>query len=580
MNTPLKKNDLAGLLAAALILFTVVSCGGGPPLPGPDSPIWVDLDRKDIPKPQYEEPSLIWSQIERSFFDQLYEGLDIERTFKSITGNRDEALNINSYDEVPNSSWFTNRIGLFGATRDDIVNGPLIVGGPDTTGPLELFRPKVGGATAGFWVTDRNGNEFIVKFDPKGYPGMATASSAMASRYFHTCGYNVPEETIFYFHPDSLTIKDGLTYKDRNGNRHPFTRELLDDLMSKTEAMPGGRVRAVASLALPNVLGPFSFDGRREDDPNDWCPHQYRRELRGLYVIASLINHYDVKDHNTMDSYWEGADGNSYVKHFLLDFASCFGSDGQYPKSPIKGYANVHDLRDAMVSILTLGLKRWPWEKAEPIKYREIGYFESESFEPNKFDPIVTNPAFENKTDRDAYWAAKIVMAWTDERLRDLISTAEYNDPEVEENLFRTVRERRDKIGRYWFSRVNPLDYFRVEEDIDHGLRIDFEDLWVKYGLGEQAGVKYRWMVHADGDELLPGGELTTTTLTLSPAQLDTLRLGPANNPNTTDSYSGHLIELLLWTDRGSGWSKPTRLWWWHFADTDRFKLVGIEHLD
>ncbi len=564
-------------LALMVVGLAIVSCSNKAPKPGPEGPAWVDADRKHIPKPDYHEELLIWSQVERSFFDQLYQSVDIERQWRNVTGNADEARNINTFDEVPNSSWFTNRIGLYELTAEDIVDGPLIVGGPDTTGPLEVYRPKVGGATAGFWVKDRRGNEFIVKFDPKGFPGMATASSAMASRYFHACGYNVPEETIFYFHPDSLAIREGLTYKDRAGNRHPFTREKLNDMMVKTERMADGRIRAVASLALPNVIGPFSFEGRRSDDPNDWCPHEHRRELRGLYVIASFVNHYDVKDHNTLDSYREEGD-SGYVKHFLLDFASVFGSDGRLPKSPIKGYANVHDLKDMVISILTLGLKQWPWEKAEPIRYREVGYFESEIFEPDKFDPIVPNPAWENKTNRDAYWGAKIVMAWTDEHLRTLISTAQYDDREVEGYLFQTLVARRDKIGRHWFSKVNPLDYFNVQENSAGGLDIAFEDLWVRYGLGEADDAVYRYMVRHRGDERIPGEIIAETDLTLTSSQLDALRKSFVSQQEKSDS---RLFELLLWTQRAGGkWSLPTRLWLWYFSDEDRFRLVGIEHLD
>jgi hypothetical protein len=35
-----------------------------------------------------------------------------------------EAKNVNAFDEVPDSSWFTNRIGVHAMSVDDILYGP------------------------------------------------------------------------------------------------------------------------------------------------------------------------------------------------------------------------------------------------------------------------------------------------------------------------------------------------------------------------------------------------------------------------------------------------------------------------
>ena len=79
------------------------------------------------------------------------------------------------------------------------------------------------------------------------------------------------------------------------------------------------------------------------------------------------------------------------------------------------------DLRDVGVSALTLGLKSWGWESHKPYQYPSVGYFESEIFHPAKFNPISPNPAFEQMTLQDAYWGAKVVMAFSDDDLKALV---------------------------------------------------------------------------------------------------------------------------------------------------------------
>jgi hypothetical protein len=515
--------------------------------------------------------------IKRSSFDQIEEGLDIERNLRILGGKRKQAVNINSFDEVPNSSWFTNRHGFKIMTPEEIAEGVHVTPGPDTTGPWLVFRPKVQGATPGFWIEDPRGHQYIIKFDPKGYPEMATAAATMASRYFHACGYNVPQETIVYYRPEILQVKEGVTFKDKAGVEREFTEKDLQDILDRIQYEPDGRIRSLASLSLGiygKIKGPFSYEGRRQDDPNDWFDHQDRRELRGLYVIGSFINHYDLKDQNSLDVYVE-ENGNRFLKHFLIDFGSTFGSDGQYPKPSIKGYANIIDLRDASVSFATLGLKTWAWKGGGEVEYPSIGYFESDIFRPDKFDPIYPNPAFENKTERDCYWGAKIVMAFRDEHIRALIETGQYSNSKAEEYLFQTLKERRDKIGRHWFSKVNPLDYFETEY-IGADFKFSFEDLGIKYRLWPDNAV-YDYEIRYRGEELVRKGQVEKTEIILTEEDLKHM----ASAFEVSDKKEDYIYNMDIRTTRGNGKpGKPTRLHLWYHQDEDRFSLVGIEHLD
>ncbi|MCB2202246.1 hypothetical protein KQH51_05185 [bacterium] len=565
-----------GVLVLVTLLVVTFGCGKQQTI-RPDEPFARDADDRPIEEVESVDPSLVWQTVDRTVFVQAEQALNLRRGFGTFWGSPIEAANINRFDEVPDCAWFTNRHGLSPMSPEAILTGTNITPGPDTTGEWLVFRPKIQGATVGFWIEDSRGDEYIIKFDPAGYAELATGAAAMGSRYFHACGYNAPQETIVHWRPEWLRIKEGATIRGSDGVKRPMTREDIDAILERVQRQPDGSIRSLASLSLGKtgaIKGPFAYDGRRGDDPNDWCDHEDRRELRALYVIASLVNHYDLKDQNTLDIFVRTDGDRGYLRHYLIDFGSTFGSDGRAPKHPRKGYANGFDLKDVMVNWLTLGLRKWAWENNVLSPYPSVGMFESKNFRPEKFDPIVPNPAFDNMTDRDAYWGAKIVMAWRDEHLRALIDAGEYTDPEAKEYLFTTLVERRDKIGRYWFSKVNPLDHFEVMGGA-HGMLIAFEDLAVKYGLAPGIGNRYHYVLKYDGDKIV-SGETGETAVVLSISDLASM--AEAYKPGHEDK--NHLYRLEIRTERqGNKPGKPTVVWLWYDDEQSIFEYVGLEHV-
>jgi hypothetical protein len=542
----------------------------------PEEPYYKDADRKNIPEPVERDPDLAWTSIKRSAFDQLDQGIDVDRTLRKWFGTRMEAHNMNGFDEVPNSTWFTNRHAMNPMTSEELTRGPVNVGPPDTIGDWEVFRPKIGGTAPGFWIKDSNGDSYLIKFDPPGYGEMATGAGAVGARYFHACGYNVPEETIVYWRPEKLKIGAGVTVRDGKKKRE-FTQDDLRSILDRAHKEPDGRIRSLASKAIEGkIKGPFSYSGKRRDDPNDWCTHEKRRELRGLYVIASFINHYDCKDHNTLDSYIE-ENGNHFIKHYLTDFNSTLGSDGRSPKPAKKGYSNAVDLKDMLVSLVTLGLKEWRWERSGEVEYPSVGYFESKIFEPHKFESIIPNPAFEEMTYRDAYWGAKIVMSFSKEDLQALLKAGQYSDPQAEKYILQTLLERQDKIGRYWFGKVNPLDNFEYTVS-GEGMRFRFEDLAVKYGFEDAKNTSYKYSIKYFNATLVPDQVMTGAQFSLSSKTLS--ELATYNKPTAKERLEEHLYELIIKTKRGESpyWSKPVVLWLWYDHLKNSFQLVGIEH--
>src|SRR5437773_5232132 len=85
------------------------------------------------------------------------------------------ARDINTIDDVPDSSWFTNRIYAKPLTTEDIVRGPNVDPGP-APGRWTVISAKVVGFVPGFTMRDSQGVVWFVEFDPKGYPHASTVA--------------------------------------------------------------------------------------------------------------------------------------------------------------------------------------------------------------------------------------------------------------------------------------------------------------------------------------------------------------------------------------------------------------------
>ena len=86
-----------------------------------------------------------------------------------------------------------------------------------------------------------------------------------------------------------------------------------------------------------------------------------------------------------------------------------------------------------------------------------------------------------NRLPDDTFWAARQVMAFTDEEIRAIVQTGQYSKP-AEDWITATLIERRNRIGRTYFARVLPLDRIRLE-----GNTLAFDDLGVSSGFAQPA---------------------------------------------------------------------------------------------
>jgi hypothetical protein len=274
-----------------------------------------------------------------------------------------------------------------------------------------------------------------------------------------------------------------------DGRSRQMTRGDLDHIVRKIPRSQDGSIRLMASLAVEGeLIGPFRYSGTRTDDPNDLVAHQNRRDLRGLFVFAAWLNHTDSKAANTLDTVIQENDIR-FIRHYLIDFGSALGSDGDRPKNARIGNEFIlPNPWSVLKRIFMFGLFPSSWERATGSDLPPAGHLESISFQPDQWKTNYPNPAFLNRLPDDEFWAAKQIMAFSDSDIRAIVETGRFSDARVVDYLTKTLAQRRDVIGRTYFSKLAPLDGFLIRDGELH-----FENLAVKYGFPSEDEYKVRW---------------------------------------------------------------------------------------
>jgi hypothetical protein len=402
-------------------------------------------------KPKPQSVSSAYELAEQSVFRPTTRTLDVARWARKIRHDPREAANVDENDQVRlPSTWWQPRIGFRRMTVTQMMHGPGPGIGP-AAGPWTVTSAKNTGVTPGFQIKDSQGDKFLLKFDPPGYPEMATGADVIGSYLFWAAGYNVPENTIEVFRRQDLRLDPKAHYRDSRGREHPMTVAYLDEILKRVARRPDGTYRCVASRFLKGEpLGPFRYEDRRRDDPEDLIPHQLRREVRGLWAIAAWVNHADARAANTLDM-WVDDGGRSFVRHYLIDFGSILGSSAlSWKRDYETGFQYYVDYGSIARQTATLGFHREKWENVVDPQIPAVGFIESRQFDPSDWRPDYPNPAFDERTPRDARWGARILTGFTDAHIRAAVEAAKYSNPDASDYLIHVLMERRDKLVDRW----------------------------------------------------------------------------------------------------------------------------------
>jgi hypothetical protein len=394
---------------------------------------------------------------------------------------------VNTLGEVLDGPWFLNRHAARRLSREALIRGPRTDQAPMEEGAWQVLTVKPYGFRPGILIGDGRQQRYLLLFDEPGSPEVSTSAQVVASHILHAIGYHVPECYIVTFPREKLVLSEGAEIVSSAGNRRALTQEDVDAFLRRAAQLGSRRYRAVAIHMSPSdvtrVLGPYQMYATRSDDPNDVVPHEHRRDLRGLFVIASWINLVSVRAISTMDMLIDDGVVPPHLRHYLLELWSSLGSgDVKGPKRAWDGNDPMLDAGAALRNLAGLGVWSPAWMRARYPRIRGVGRFESETFDPPRWVPIERLAPFRNRLPDDDFWGAKQVTAFTDDDIRTLVSTGEYSDPAAAEWIARSLIARRDKIGRYYFASVLPLDAFRIVNG-----RLAFDDLGARFDPGRIA---------------------------------------------------------------------------------------------
>lgn len=473
------------------------------------------------------------------------------------------AQNVNTADEVPDSGWFSNRIYARPVTAEEVAKGPN-TGNAPANGRWTIVRAKSAGVAPGFTARDEKGQTWFISFDGKANPIAPTAAAMVATKLFHTLGYNQVETFLTTIRPENIEISPEATVRE-HGRRRRITGKDLDDVFARSARGADGSYRAIAGRTVPGrVLGGFKYFGTRSDDPNDIVPHEHRRELRALQVFGAWTNLVDMKAGNTLDTVIT-ENGRGVVRHYLQDVGSTFGTGALYPRDGDEGYEHLVDQGPMWRRIFTFGLYLQPWQTVDYYEHPEIGRFEGEVFDPETWKPRIPVTALRHARADDTLWAALRVMAFTDDHIRAAVTAAGYTDTAAADMLATLIAQRRDKIGRVYFSRINPLTKFALSD----GGELTFENPAVKAGFEKEPAKGYEaaW------------ARFDNAANSATPIATSTGTAGSVRASGDLPASAGSYVKVSIKAVEAphASWTQPVDV---YFRREGRgWKLVGVERL-
>ncbi len=402
--------------------------------------------------PEQRQYSYDYDLIDNSLVRPATRFFDVALLARRISGHKREAANVDGSDQVRlPSTWWQPRLGFRPVTPEQMMHGPGPGTGP-AAGRWTVTKAKSQGVTHGFQIKDSGGSRFLVKFDPPGYADLASACDVIGSHLFWAAGYNVPDNTIATFRAEDLDIGKDATYTDERGRKRPITKDYIARLLAQVAAPVDGSYRCIASRFLEGKpIGPYEYFGRRKDDPEDLVPHELRRELRGLWTLCAWLNHADSRGPNSLDTWVKGPD-RAFVRHHLIDFSAVLGAGATGNRAYPTGTEYYVDYGVSGYELVTLGLAPFAWEPVVDPNIPAVGFVESAVFDPAGWRPDYPNPAFDDRTERDIRWGARIVAGFSDEMIRTAVAAGEYSDSRAAEYVTHVLIERRDKIVHRWLG--------------------------------------------------------------------------------------------------------------------------------
>ena len=304
------------------------------------------------------------------------------------------AQNINTIDEVPDSSWFTNRIGTTPVTVEELARGANR-GAPPDPSRWVLITGKNVRRPSGLHGEGCEGRDLVPRVRSPRLPGRG--DRGRGGRDEDLLGVRLQPGGIV---PDHVRSEARRNRSPRprfaaRPARGPRSRTTISTRSSNTSRESAdGTYRVIAGRLIPGkILGGFLYAGTRPDDPNDLVPHEHRRELRALRVFGAWTNLTDLKAANTLDALVT-ENGRTVVKHYLQDVGSTFGMCNDLHEWDLS-WEHFYQGDTTRKRLFSFGFALSPWQTVDYVEYPSIGKFEGDRFDPRKWRP---------QTPTTAYW--------------------------------------------------------------------------------------------------------------------------------------------------------------------------------
>lgn len=345
------------------------------------------------------------------------------------------AGDVNSWDEVPRSSWFWPVEDVFETYEAD---GPA-------EPPFTVVPGKNRTRKGGLRVRDARGKLYELHRDEPRLPETSTAATAIASRLLRAIGYRTPEVYVQAIRAADI------------GGAPRMTAAFLD-----VGPPPERDYYRITATRWPVGidLGETRTSRTRSDDPNDQIDHRDRRSLRALKVVAAWLDARRFGPKNTRDAY-VGPAGLGHVKHFLVGFHDALGVS-ELAREKKKRELAVGDVEGGFgKNLVTLGLRR-----SQPKRQgaTSLSGFDAE-LDAKTFELRLPYEPAERLHREDAYWAAKRIAQLPAHVIGWAVDSAMLSSPEIRLNVTLTLLARRRQLAAHWFTRVSPVELVRVEPE-------------------------------------------------------------------------------------------------------------------
>ena len=214
-----RARNVIALAAVALVPATCSGCGGGLRRFPLQQVVWTDEDMRTFsPRPPEWYSPYVWDGMDNSVFRPLSELFVFERDR--------EAINDNAMHEVPDSSWYANRLSREALDAETVARGACEDLDPTTAGvdddirpPFTITRGKPDGSNPGFFVRDASGTMYMMKPDGPLQPERPSASDAIGASIFWAAGYHVPCNRVVFIRRDDLILDPEAELRGTDGRR-------------------------------------------------------------------------------------------------------------------------------------------------------------------------------------------------------------------------------------------------------------------------------------------------------------------------------------------------------------------------